>query len=81
MTKSHEEEWEVDADGDIRRLNKKGVRTSLVLVRAAGNNESRARLASKAPNMARALLEDVASHYQPCQCGKCVLLREAGVLE
>ena len=96
MTKPHEEEWELDGDGDVRRLNKKGTRTALVFVRAAGSNESRIRLASKAPKRARALMEllEEDGHIEACGNGgedpedcspKCFQLRallyEAGVLE
>jgi len=86
MTKPHEENWELDADGDIRRLNRRGVRTSLVFLRAATGDPECAFLASKAPKMARALLEVMNCNAVFAPCRDCrdnaeKVLREAGVLE
>ena len=89
MTKPWEEEWELDSDGDIRRLNRKGARTSLVFLKAASGSPESALLASKAPKMARALLDlrELFWHCTDEDTGRCVhcdidsLLREAGVLE
>lgn len=56
MSKPHEETWEVDGDGDVRRVNQKGARTSLVWLRAASGSLEANVLGSAAPEMARALL-------------------------
>jgi len=87
MTKPHEEEWEQDEHdpnwiiATVGGRREVAARLGRMTEQPNPKDIARARLASKAPKMARALLEDVASHYQPCQCGKCELLREAGVLE
>lgn len=56
MTKPHDENWELDGDGDVRRVSAKGRRTSLVCLRAATGTPESQRLASAAPDMARALI-------------------------
>lgn len=59
MTKPHEETWEVDGDGDVRRVNRKGKRTSLVWLKAASGSLEANVLGAAAPDMARALIEHV----------------------
>jgi len=84
MTKPHEEEWVQDSEYvDVVD----GATIMKAWDDGEGGHFARARLASKAPKMARALLEDVKRHARSpepthsCVCRKCVLLREAGVLE
>ena len=55
MTKPWKENWELDGDGDARRLNRKGERSDLVFLMAASGDWDKQRLAVTAPRLYRAL--------------------------
>lgn len=82
MTKPWEEEWGL-SDGQWIEVVTSGDRVTIGRFDVGRGGL----LASKAPKMARALLDDVKGHARSpepthsCGCRKCALLREAGVLE
>lgn len=81
----HEETWELDGDGDVRRTGARG-RTSLVCLRAATGTLEAQALISAAPEITRALLamreaylgEDGASAFENALLAADAVLAKAG---